>query len=74
MTKIAPLQPKNPKPVIGVVGLGTMGLGIAQVFLMAGFRVIATDGYAPLLTTTPMRLAASLDARVQYCFAQVALG
>ncbi|MBC7674676.1 MAG: 3-hydroxybutyryl-CoA dehydrogenase [Rhodoferax sp.] len=65
MTKIAPLQPKNPKPVIGVVGLGTMGLGIAQVFLMAGFRVIATDGYAPLLTTTPMRLAASLDARVQ---------
>lgn len=58
-------QPKSPKPVIGVVGLGTMGLGIVQVFLMAGFRVVATDAYAPVLTTVPLRLAAILDARIQ---------
>ena len=57
--------PKTPNPVIGVVGLGTMGLGIVQVFLMAGFRVVATDAYAPVLTTAPMRLAANLDARIQ---------
>ena len=58
-------SPKTPNPVIGVVGLGTMGLGIVQVFLMAGFRVVATDAYAPVLTTAPMRLAANLDARIQ---------
>ncbi len=56
---------KAPNPVIGVVGLGTMGLGIVQVFLMAGFRVVATDAYGPVLTTAPMRLAANLDARIQ---------
>jgi 3-hydroxybutyryl-CoA dehydrogenase len=55
----------KPKPVIGVVGLGTMGLGIVQAFLTAGFRVIATDAYAPVLTTAPMLLAASLETRVQ---------
>ena len=31
---------------------------------MAGFRVVATDGYAPLVTTAPLRLSASLDARI----------
>jgi 3-hydroxybutyryl-CoA dehydrogenase len=55
----------KPKPVIGVVGLGTMGLGMVQVFLTAGFRVVATDAYAPVLTTAPMRLAAALETRVQ---------
>ncbi len=55
----------RPRPIIGVVGLGTMGLGIVQVFLMAGFRVIATDAYGPVLTTAPMLLAATLEARVQ---------
>ena len=29
--------------VIGIVGLGTMGLGIAQVFAAAGYKVLATD-------------------------------
>ena len=54
----------DPKPVIGVVGLGTMGLGIVQVFLMAGFRVVATDAFVPMLTTAPMRLAETLTARI----------
>ena len=57
--------PEAPNPVIGVGGLGTMGLGIVQVFLMAGFPVVATDAYGPVLTTAPMRLAANLDARIQ---------
>ena len=65
MENATPQTPNKPTPVIGVVGLGTMGLGIVQVFLMAGFRVVATDGYAPLVTTAPMRLAANLDARIQ---------
>lgn len=63
--KAAPPPPTHdPKPIIGVVGLGTMGLGIVQVFLMAGYRVVATDGYAPMLTTAPLQLAANLDARL----------
>ncbi len=41
-----------------------MGLGIVQVFLMAGFRVVATDAFAPMLTTAPMRLAETLTARI----------
>ena len=65
MENQARLQPGGPKPLIGVVGLGTMGLGIVQVFLMAGFRVVATDASGPVLITAPMRLAANLDARIQ---------
>ena len=61
----APLPHNDLNPIIGVVGLGTMGLGIVQVFLQAGFQVVATDGYGPVLTTAPMVLTASLDARVQ---------
>ena len=64
MENVAQMPLPKPKPMIGVVGLGTMGLGIVQVFLMAGFRVVATDGYAPLVTTAPLRLSSSLDARI----------
>ena len=64
MVNQAQTQSRNAKPVIGVVGLGTMGLGIVQVFLMAGFRVVATDVFGPVLKTAPMRLAANLDARI----------
>lgn len=51
-------------PTIGIVGLGTMGLGIAQVFAQAGFAVIATDAYAPARASARDRLAGSLQARV----------
>ncbi len=52
------------KPIIGVVGLGTMGLGIAQVYAAAGFRVLATDAQVPARDSAVKRLAAQLDARV----------
>lgn len=49
---------------IGIVGLGTMGLGIAQVFAAAGFRVIATDAHSPARDTAAERMATALTARV----------
>ena len=52
------------RPVIGVVGLGTMGLGIAQVFAQAGFSVLATDAADGMRGTAASRLAGALAARV----------
>lgn len=52
------------RPVIGVVGLGTMGLGIAQVYAQAGFPVIATDAHGPARDRAKAKLAGSLDERV----------
>lgn len=50
--------------IIGVVGLGTMGLGIAQVYAAAGYRVLATDAQEPTRTTALTRLRAALEPRV----------
>ncbi|MCA3445748.1 MAG: 3-hydroxybutyryl-CoA dehydrogenase [Rhodobacter sp.] len=52
------------RPVIGVVGLGTMGLGIAQVFAQSGFCVLATDASEAVRSTAASRLAGALEARV----------
>jgi 3-hydroxybutyryl-CoA dehydrogenase len=52
------------KPVIGVIGLGTMGLGIAEVYAAAGFKVLATDAHAPARDSAPSRLAEQLARRV----------
>lgn len=49
---------------IGVVGLGTMGLGIAQVYAAAGFTTVATDAHAPARDTARARMAEALAARV----------
>lgn len=49
---------------IGVVGLGVMGLGIAQVFAQAGHAVRATDAVAGARASAPERLAAALERRV----------
>jgi 3-hydroxybutyryl-CoA dehydrogenase len=51
------------RPIIGVVGLGTMGLGIAQIYAQAGFPVIATDVYPPARETARARMAEGLNAR-----------
>ncbi len=52
------------KPVVGVVGLGTMGLGIAQVFAQAGFSVLVTDTQSSARGSAVARLAEVLGARV----------
>jgi len=49
---------------IGIIGLGAMGLGIAQVYAQAGHDVLATDANAEARATAATRLARSLDARV----------
>lgn len=53
------------KPVIGVIGLGTMGLGIAQVYAQAGHKLIVTDAHEPTRTSARKRLAEALDQRVK---------
>ncbi len=53
-----------PAPIIGVVGLGTMGLGIAQVYAAAGFKVLATDAHEPARLNALARLRAALEPRV----------
>ena len=50
---------------IGIVGLGAMGLGIAQVFARAGHEVRATDASAEARQTAKDRLAATLAPRVE---------
>lgn len=49
---------------IGVIGLGAMGLGIAQVFATVGHQVTATDAQAPARGTAPERMAQALAPRV----------
>ena len=39
----------NSKSVIGIVGSGAMGSGIAQVAAMAGYQVLLYDNNAPSL-------------------------
>ncbi len=50
---------------IGVVGLGTMGLGIVQTFAAAGYDVLATDAHAPARANAIDRLSAALTPRVE---------
>jgi len=50
---------------VGIVGLGAMGLGIAQVFAQAGFAVRATDARAEGRAGALARLRASLAQRIE---------
>ena len=50
--------------VIGVVGLGAMGLGIAQVYAQAGFTVLATDAQLATREKAKSRLEKELAERV----------
>jgi len=49
---------------IGIIGLGAMGLGIAQVYLQAGHTVHATDASPDARASAAERLAKSLASRV----------
>jgi 3-hydroxybutyryl-CoA dehydrogenase len=57
-------MPSASQPVIGLIGLGAMGLGIAQVYLQAGFTVLATDSLEKTREQAPFRLQEQLQARV----------
>jgi 3-hydroxybutyryl-CoA dehydrogenase len=50
--------------IIGVVGLGVMGLGIAQVFAAVGLRVLATDRQDSARADALPRIRAGIDARL----------
>ena len=52
------------RPAIGVVGLGTMGLGIAQIFAASGCEVIATDSQPDAQARAAPRIMEALEARV----------
>jgi len=49
---------------IGIIGLGAMGLAVAQVYLQAGHTVHATDASTDARASAPARLARSLEPRV----------
>ena len=49
---------------VGIIGLGAMGLGIAQVYAQAGHAVIATDANTDARATALTRLRAGLEPRV----------
>ena len=51
-------------PTIGIIGLGTMGLGIAQVFAQAGFPTIATDAHQPARANARDRMEQALNTRI----------
>jgi 3-hydroxybutyryl-CoA dehydrogenase len=51
--------------LVGVLGAGTMGHGIAQVLLRAGYRVVLHDVAQDLVEAGAKRIARGLDREVQ---------
>mgnify|MGYP006276333811 FL=1 len=49
---------------VAVIGLGTMGLGLAEVYAAAGFNVLATDADPQSRNSAHQRLAVNLKARI----------
>jgi 3-hydroxybutyryl-CoA dehydrogenase len=54
---------------VAVVGAGTMGHGIAQLFAMAGMEVLLTDAAPEVLDAAQARIATNLQACVAHGFA-----
>jgi 3-hydroxybutyryl-CoA dehydrogenase len=55
----------GPDAVIGVVGAGAMGTGIAQVALAHGHRVLLTDAHAPALPRARAGIEKALGREVE---------
>lgn len=53
---------------IAIIGAGTMGHGIVQVFALAGWRVHLTDNNQSTLETAIARVEANLKTSVEYGF------
>ena len=51
----------NKNSIIGVVGSGAMGAGIAQVAAVAGHKVVIYDNNAAALTKSETNLATTLN-------------
>ena len=69
MSDAAPIEPGRAAAShvrrVGVVGAGTMGLGIAQVFAQAGFDVLLHDTSAPALDRARQDIEKSLAKFVE---------
>ena len=55
----------HPINTIGVIGAGTMGLGIAQVCAMAGFRTILYDMQPAMLEKARKQIESNLSKAVE---------
>jgi 3-hydroxyacyl-CoA dehydrogenase len=51
---------------VAVIGAGTMGHGIAQVFALAGLQVALTDSDAKVLGKAIQRIQANLETCLEY--------
>lgn len=55
------MAPLDSGTVVGIVGAGAMGSGIAQVALTRGHRVLLTDAHAPAVARAQDTLATALE-------------
>lgn len=58
-------MPLGPDALIGVLGAGTMGAGIAQVAAAAGHRVMVTDAHSEALEAARGKVEAALTREVE---------
>ncbi len=56
------------RPNIAVIGAGTMGHGIAQVFALAGLQVVLTDSNEQILKKAKPRIQANLATCLEHGF------
>lgn len=55
----------NKNETVAVIGAGTMGRGIAQVFAQSGYQVRMFDAYAPAIQSATQQIGKMLDRAVE---------